>query len=77
MNKDNIDILNLPVISEPRASGWYYVQWEPTEFPKRVWLWEGGELWGCNQTDDPETVELTASDYGVAVTNVRWRKEPS
>ncbi|RRY08839.1 hypothetical protein EGJ58_13145 [Brucella anthropi] len=75
MNLSDAEILSLPIAYEPRDEGWYYVQWVPTEFPVRVWLWEGGELWGWNPNDDPETVKATANDNGVAIANIRWRKE--
>lgn len=76
MKLNDADILGLPIVHEPRDEGWYYVQWVPTEFPQRVWLWSGGEVWSFNPSDDPEDVSLTANDAGVSPKNIRWRKEP-
>ena len=49
---------------KPTESGWYDVIWQPGEEPVCVWVFvsEWGLLWGWDEHDDPEAIELDIRD---------------
>ena len=79
--------LNLPPIVEnpmrlavmpqpPVEAGWYFVQFRATEWPRAIWVWDGGEMWGSDPTDDPELLDMTADYVGNAREQFNWRRSP-
>lgn len=70
-NASSLNALNLLgyTLEKPTEDGWYFVIFEPGDYPKRIYLHvtEYGISWGWDEEDDPEMIESSVSDLDLVL----------